>query len=129
MIEMDLALNGLKVNAPIEEERRTALFTVPPPPEGSRVTYLDEAAGDASKAGNGRRRAETRNSVPAPEAGAKLGAPAPIGVDEARRKETDPIPLGADLGQTDQLVDMPMPAAPENAAERVSQRDAQGMPK
>ena len=123
-IEMDLTLNNLKVNAPIPESSRTALFNVPTY-EGSTVTHLNEPAepGSAPRTAGNRKRSETRNSATIPEAGAELGEPAPFGTDEAYLKKRDPMPLSADLSGQQTLVGMPSPAPPDNPAEKLSRRE------
>jgi hypothetical protein len=123
-IEMDLTLNNLKVNAPIPESNRAALFNVPSY-EGSTVTRLNEAAepGTAPRTAGNRKRSETRNSATIPEAGAELGEPAPFGTDEAYLKKSDPMPLSPDLSGQQTLVGMPSPTPVDNPAEKLSRRE------
>lgn len=128
-VEMDLVLNGLKVNSTITEENRTAMFTVPKI-QGSQVLSLGKPADPAARAaGRDRPRADVRQSAPSPEAGSgvKLGDPTPIDADENYLRKTDPMPLGPDLGgidaEKDQVVGVPIPRAPENPAARTARRD------
>lgn len=128
-IAMDLAFSDLKVNSPISEERRAALFAIPKI-AGSQVYTLGKPADAPRSAGRDRRRGEIRQSAPVPEPanGAKLGDPAPIDADQNYLRSTDPMPLGPDLGQgdgsADRVVGVPLPQAPETPIPRTTRRDS-----
>lgn len=135
-LEMDLVLKDPKVNEPIEGNDRTALFSVPAI-AGTQPFRLDgsDADGAASAtAPRARPRRDTRQSAAPPESGpgsgsgASLGDPAPLGVDDAHLRRSDPMPLEPDLGRggADRggVVGMPVPQPPENPAERMSRRES-----
>ena len=137
-IEMDLSLNDLKINAAIPQERRAALFVVPKI-DGSAISRLGEPADPANRrASANRTRGEVRQSSPAPEAGsgsgATLGAPSPVGTDDAFLRKSDPMPLSPDLGrrgedvEPQRLVGVPRPQAPENPAERMTRSEGAPYP-
>ena len=137
VVEMDLTLNNLKINAPIAAEIRTSLFAVPKIP-GSPIYALGGPSDPAARrAATNRPRGEVRQSSPSPEAGAGavLGAPSPVGVDGAYLRRSDPMPLGPDLDrrgediEPQRLVGVPTPQPPDNPADRVTRGDSAPYPR
>ncbi len=137
-IEMDLVLGSdVKVNAPVTEEMRAELFTVPNDPHNP-ITRLDDnsSRGRVPAGGSAWNRTETRRSIAPPAAGRsiELGEPSPIGTDGAYLRRTDPMPLSPDLGGAAQegpeaQVGAPNTQPPETAAERISRAEASSNPR
>lgn len=136
VVEMDLTLNNLKINAPIASEVRTSLFAVPTIPGSPIYAIGGQADPAARRAATNRPRGEVRQSSPSPEAGAgaELGAPSPVGTDGAFLRRSDPMPLSADLGrrgediEPQRLVGVPTPQPPDNPADRLTRGESAPYP-
>ena len=96
-VVMDLNLSDLRINAEIAQARRDDLFAVPQI-AGSEIVRLSEidAPGRDTQALAPRRDSRTRQSLPAPPTGVRLGEPAPLKADDAYLKRSDPMPIDAD---------------------------------
>ena len=121
-LEMELALNDVKLNQPIDQARRDDLFSLPQI-EGSTITRLNEPDPRAALSPDARQ-PRTRQSLNTPPAGAgvELGAPSPVGTDGAFFQKRDPMPIEADLA-AGAVVGTPVPRPVEPAPLRSANRN------
>lgn len=109
-LALDVTMRGAKVNPKIPPKQRTAMF-IEPTIAGCARRNLAEMSGVASGP------TTIRETRPAPPTRVRLGAPAPFGIDDARRAPRDPVALSADLPEVpsyrDEVIGPPIPSAPE----------------
>lgn len=109
-LEVSFAQGSTKVNEEFPADKYAALFVEDPRQGYQRI---DLAAGIKPEPASGP--TMLRETLPAPPAGVKLGAPepAPLGVDGAMRTELDPVALSSTrTSLRDELIGPALPTAP-----------------
>lgn len=92
--ELDIIMDAASINPQFDEATRLALFSEPKM-AGVKRTDLARLGETPSS--------RVYESIPQPRSGVRLGQPepAPMGVEGAYRRTSDPVPLSADLRRSD----------------------------